>query len=138
MEDVIPIIKDGKTYALFFRKDIRTEDGVRFPTPRDASLQVGVFDRDEGYIVKPHRHPERDLKITQTAEFLYVASGKAEVSIFDDAWNEIAKETVSQGDFVLLLLGGHSLRMLEQTRLVEVKQGPYPGEADAKVFRDTI
>lgn len=138
MSDVVSVVHQGRTYALFFRKDISTENGVRFPTPPDASLQVGVFDRDTGYVVKPHVHPPRDIHIENTAEFLYMESGKAEVTVYDPEWNILAKHVVTSGDFILLLEGGHSLTMLEPTRLIEVKQGPYPGDKEAKVFQNIV
>ena len=40
------------------------------------------------------------------------------------------------GDFLLSLTGGHSFEVLEDVRLIEVKQGPYPGDAYAKRFRE--
>jgi len=138
MSDVMTIQHQGETYAMLFRKDLKTENGVAFPTTDDMPFQVGVFDRDTGYEVKPHRHPERDIQLTATTEFLYVVSGKIEMSIYDAEWNVLAKEVASAGDFILLLAGGHSFTMLEPTRLIEIKQGPYPGKTDAKIFRDTL
>ena len=35
-----------------------------------------------------------------------------------------------QGDVVLLAYGGHGLEMLEDSEMIEVKQGPYAGEMD--------
>ena len=41
---------------------------------------------------------------------------------------------MEEGDIVLLLGGAHGFRMIEDTILFEVKQGPYAGEADKKRF----
>jgi hypothetical protein len=38
------------------------------------------------------------------------------------------------GDIVLLAHGGHGLVMLEESEIIEVKQGPYAGEADKTRF----
>jgi hypothetical protein len=48
------------------------------------------------------------------------------VDIYDND-ELIATTQLSPGDVMVLLAGGHALRMLEDTVLVEVKQGPYLG-----------
>ena len=41
---------------------------------------------------------------------------------------------VQEGDFVLLLGGGHGIKFREDTILLEVKQGPYKGESEKTRF----
>lgn len=41
---------------------------------------------------------------------------------------------MNQGDIVLLAFGGYGFEMLEASEIVEVKQGPYAGEADKTRF----
>jgi hypothetical protein len=38
------------------------------------------------------------------------------------------------GDVVVLLDGGHGFRMLEDTVLLEIKQGPYSGLGEKEQF----
>jgi hypothetical protein len=57
---------------------------------------------------------------------LLVRSGSCEVDVYDDD-ELIATTHLSPGDVMVLVAGGHALRMLEDTVLVEVKQGPYVG-----------
>jgi hypothetical protein len=38
------------------------------------------------------------------------------------------------GDVILLAYGGHGFEMLEATEMIEVKQGPYAGDADKTRF----
>ena len=38
------------------------------------------------------------------------------------------------GDVVLLARGGHGFEMLEDSELIEVKQGPYAGDKDKTRF----
>jgi hypothetical protein len=40
------------------------------------------------------------------------------------------------GDVILLIQGGHGFEMLEETEIIEVKQGPYAGEQDKTRFKD--
>ena len=131
---VIPVTKSGITYALFVAAGMKV-DPLRFVTDQRDEFQVGFMERQAGYAVKPHMHLDRNLTIKGTAEFLYVQEGKMAVTVYDEAWNELHRQEVATGDCMVFLAGGHSMTMLEKTRLIEVKQGPYPGEAQAKVYK---
>jgi mannose-6-phosphate isomerase-like protein (cupin superfamily) len=134
--DAIRTVKSGeRLLAIFVRKGLAV-DGAHFVTSPDDSLQLGVFSRPAGYRVAAHRHNDLSAQPRKGAEFLYIEKGKAKVTVFDDAWKVAGEETVSAGDFLLFLDGGHQVEMLEPTRFLEVKQGPYPGDKDAKIFRD--
>ena len=39
-----------------------------------------------------------------------------------------------KGDVILLAYGGHGFEMMEQSEIIEVKQGPYAGENDKTRF----
>lgn len=132
------IVQDkGRTLAIFVRKGVPF-DTCRFFTEREDAFQFGMFDRPAGYIVPPHRHTGITVETHQAAEFLFIESGAMKVTVFDDAWNAVVQETLGAGDCMLFLAGGHTTEMLERTRFIEVKQGPYPGETKAKVFRDAV
>ncbi|MDO8468458.1 MAG: hypothetical protein Q7S29_01750 [Candidatus Peribacter sp.] len=135
--DKVRVVRSGeRTLAIFIRKGLSVEEGARFVTEQQDALQLGVFERPAGYRVAAHRHHDLPVEKRAGAEFLYIESGEAKVTIFDDAWKIVAEETVQAGDALLLLAGGHQVEMLKPTRFLEVKQGPYPGDAKAKVFRD--
>jgi len=134
--DAVRVVRNGdQTLAIFIRKGLPVE-GARFVTSQHDALQLGFFDRLAGYKVPAHRHRDFPSQQKTGAEFLYVESGEAKVTVFDDAWQVMAEETVHAGDAILLLGGGHQMEMLAPTRFLEVKQGPYPGDANAKIFRD--
>jgi hypothetical protein len=38
------------------------------------------------------------------------------------------------GDTIMLVSGGHGFEVLEEIAMIEVKQGPYSGDADKTVF----
>lgn len=133
--DAVRVIRSGeRTLAIFVRKGIAVE-GARFFSSANDDLQLGVFVRPAGYRVRAHRHVALPAQPRTGAEFLYLEEGRARVTIFDDAWNAIAEETVAPGDLLLLLDGGHQVEILESARFLEVKQGPYPGDR-AKIYRD--
>ena len=134
--EVLPIVQNGHTYALFFPADMPVE-GVQFLTKNTDDFQVGLMERPKGHQVKAHQHPPADRHIVTTSEFLYIEKGKVEVTVFDEEWNELGKQTLRERCFLLFLRGGHSLTMLEPTRMIEVKQGPYGGEGTGKAFADS-
>ncbi len=134
MSSIVPVAKNGITYALFVCGRPEVKD-AKFFTSNDEEFQVGVFERGAGYEVKPHQHPENKHEVIQTTEFLYFEKGSASVTVFDDDWNELHKQVMQAGDFLVFFRGGHTLTMLEPTRLIEVKQGPFKGEGTTKVFK---
>jgi quercetin dioxygenase-like cupin family protein len=115
----------GTTLALVVRSD-PAPPGPQFVTPPEAALQVGVLTHPEGTSIPRHVHREIERKVTTTSEVLLVRSGSCEVEVYDGD-ELIATTQLSPGDVIVLLAGGHGLRMLEDTVLVEVKQGPYLG-----------
>lgn len=134
MNSVYRVAKNGTIYAIFVGADMKV-DPLTFVTDQKDEFQVGVMERDAGYEVKPHMHPDRNVTIKGTAEFLYVQEGKMNVTVYDEAWNVLHEQEVTTGDCMVFLAGGHSMNMTEKTRLIEVKQGPYPGEKEAKVYK---
>jgi len=134
MSAITSVIKDGQTYALFCSKQLST-DGACFVTEEKDAFQVGVLERPKGYRVEPHQHTERPAHISTVSEFLYIEKGSIRVTVFDEQWEELERHELSAGDFLLFLRGGHALEVLEDARIVEVKQGPYPGPESAKIFQ---
>lgn len=132
MQDIRNITANGRTLAII-GKCVQV-DGIKFVTEPNDPFQVGIMERPKGYRVEPHRHPDRSINITSVSEFFFVESGRVRLTIFDDAWNEVAREEIGAGGFALILSGGHGVEFLEDTRMHEVKQGPYPGEKNSKEF----
>lgn len=140
---VTPVTNNGLTYALFVcgKPPVDVADGpersrgAKFFTANEDEFQVGIFEREKGYEVKPHQHPENKHTVTRTTEFLYFEKGSATVTVFDEGWSKLHTQVMKAGDFLVFFRGGHTLTMLEPTRLVEVKQGPYGGEGTTKIFR---
>ena len=128
------VVHEGAVMALIRRGCEGAEPGVSFLTPNEYPLQVGILNHPAGTQIKPHVHRDIHYEVNTTQEFIYVESGRIEIILYDDTWDEVTRDVLSGGDFVLFVSGGHSLKVLEESRMVEVKQGPYPGDAHAKVF----
>jgi len=128
---------EGKTYAHFFLSAMPSDEEVQFITQDKDPIQVGIFKRDANYHVKAHSHLPRKLDLEHVGEFLLIQSGAALVKIYDEDWNLLCAHTVNTGDCAIFLRGGHELTMLEPTRILEVKQGPFIPRPKDKTFRPT-
>jgi hypothetical protein len=127
--------KDGLLYALICSRPV--VEGMQFFTPPESEMQVGVMNRPAGYEVRAHQHANITKSSSGVSEFLYLESGSAEYIVFDEEWVELAHAKIRPGDFVLSLRGGHALKMLDASRVIEVKQGPAFAENLVKIFPPT-
>ena len=119
--------------AVIIRAAYKSE-GIEFFTPGDFSQQLGYMNRPEGYDIPPHRHNLVERKVTLTQEVLYIKSGKVRVDFYDDDQHYLESRVLDKGDVILLAAGGHGFKMLENSEMIEVKQGPYCGEEDKVRF----
>lgn len=119
--------------ALILRHDFRG-DGIEFFTRDSDTLQLGYMRRESGYRIQPHVHRSVLRSVEFTNEVLVIRSGKVKVNFFNP--NQVYERSVvlGQGDIILLAECGHGFEILEEAEIVEVKQGPYAGEADKLRF----
>ncbi len=123
----------GISLAIIIRSNFKKE-GIEFFTPDDFSQQLGYMNRPKGYIIAPHRHNLVPREVVLTQEVLYIKSGKVRVDFYDDSQTYLESSILHQGDVILLAAGGHGFEMIEDSEIIEVKQGPYCGEKDKVRF----
>ncbi len=127
-------IKHGdELIALILRKDFKSE-GIKFFTKNNSEQQLGYMKRSKNYEIKRHLHLRRKREIMNTQEVLYIKSGEVSVDLYNQKMELIENETLYQGDFILLVSGGHGFRMNEDSEIIEIKQGPYLDGLDKKRF----
>lgn len=130
------ISSDDKVLAIYFSKQIKAENGIRFLTPENYPLQIGLLEHKTEKNVPPHSHRDFDYNVHSSQEFIYVEKGEnIIIKIFDLNWVQVDEIMMSSGDFILFVGGGHSVDIPADCRLIEVKQGPYPGDKLAKIFK---
>ena len=127
------IIHGTTLLALILRAGYRAE-GIQFFTPDDFSQQLGYMNRPRGYVIPPHVHNAVERSVQYTKEVLFIKSGKVRVDFYDDEQNYLESRILGAGDVILLAFGGHGFEMLEASEMIEVKQGPYAGDADKTRF----
>lgn len=127
------IEKDG----LILAKLIKPEDwneGLSFFSSDNEFIQVGAWQYNKDKELLAHIHNEVERTVTRTCETLYIVSGAIRAKIYDLNENFIEEFEAVQGDVVILLDSGHGYTILEDnTKVLEVKNGPYMGaEIDRK------
>lgn len=133
MKGLTEIKKDGELYALVIRREY-AKPGPNFFTPGEFSQQLGLLVHPKGRIVKRHRHKLVKREIFRTQEVLVLLTGKIRVEIYDDDRAKLRNVILKSGDSILLAQGGHKVTVLEDSKIIEVKQGPYAGFDDKEFF----
>jgi quercetin dioxygenase-like cupin family protein len=105
-----------------------------FPTPAELNLQVGFVVYPAGGEIQRHDHRPLERHVVGTPEVLVVRSGRCEIDLYDGDRRHVATRELRTGDVILIAGGGHGFRMLEDTVLLEVKQGPYTGLDEKERF----
>jgi hypothetical protein len=119
--------------AILVRSGFAPEQ-TTFVTPPEHAQQLGFIVYRKGDSIPRHVHLPVTRTITQTPEVITVRSGSCEVALYDGQRQFVASRRLAAGDVIILLSGGHGFHMLEDTVLVEVKQGPYAGVMEKERF----
>ncbi|MBF0244701.1 MAG: hypothetical protein HQL31_05465 [Planctomycetes bacterium] len=133
MKDFEIIQHQGETLALLLRNSF-CEPGAHFFTPNNYSQQLGHMNHPAGKVIPAHLHNIKLRSIEITQEVLLIKKGKIRVDLYDHDRNYLESRELYSGDVLFLASGGHGFTMLEETEMVEIKQGPYMGDEDKVVF----
>ena len=133
MNNVEAIWRDQMLLAFVVRADA-TETATAFLTGDDAAFQAGFVVYPARGSIKPHLHLPVVRTVVGTSEVLIVRQGRCIVDLYSDDRALVASRELTAGDLVICLGGGHGFRMLEDTVLFEVKQGPYGGLTEKERF----
>ncbi len=105
-----------------------------FLTPPEFKQQVGYVVYPAGGEIKRHVHKPLERHLVGTSEVLVVRQGRCLIDIYNDERDLVATRELGPGDVMLMVGGGHGFRMLEDTILLEIKQGPYTGLDEKEHF----
>ncbi|MBS0206856.1 MAG: hypothetical protein JSS49_28615 [Planctomycetes bacterium] len=117
---------------------IRSEfspESTTFVTPDSYYQQAGFVVYPRGGSVQTHTHLPLQRHLVGTPETLIVLRGSAEVDLYGLDKSFMGTWNLRRLDILLLVSGGHGLRFLEDTTLLEIKQGPYTGLAEKEPLR---
>ena len=124
----------GELLAQIIRKGYG-DKGVNFITLADEPLQVGILVHPMGKRLAAHVHKKAKKVIREVQEVLYILHGSVRIDFYSEEQKLVESKTLNSGDTIILLRGGHGLSILEDSKIMEVKQGPYRGvEEDKSVW----
>ena len=92
------------------------------------------MNRCKGYKIQPHIHQKIARTIQLTQEVLFIKKGLVRVDFYKSDKTYLISKLLNQGDVILLSSGGHGFEMLENSEIIEVKQGPFAGNIDKTRF----
>ena len=131
------IYHEGIMIALIIPANFE-KDGLEFFTPNHFSQQLAYIKHPQGKEIEPHVHNLVLREVHFTQEVLIIKSGKVRVDLYTNEKDYLESIVLQSGDIILLASGGHGFEMLEQTEMIEVKQGPYAGDEDKTRFKAII
>tara|TARA_Y100001978_G_scaffold126059_1_gene112431 strand:- start:141 stop:614 length:474 start_codon:yes stop_codon:yes gene_type:complete len=127
------VTENDKLLAIIIRTNFKQE-GINFFTPSDFSQQLGYMNRPKGYKIQPHIHNKVERTIKYTQEVLFIKNGSVRVDFYKTDKTYLLSKVLKKGDIILLSSGGHGFEMLEESEIIEVKQGPFAGNIDKSRF----
>jgi mannose-6-phosphate isomerase-like protein (cupin superfamily) len=131
---VIETIAHAGVVLAYLARAEASPQQTTFLTPDDCNLQVGHVVYPAGGEITRHMHLAIERHVRGTTEVLIVERGRCEVDVYAEDRAVVATRELSTGDMLIAVGGGHGFRVLEDTVLLEIKQGPYPGGAEKERF----
>ena len=132
--DLVEVVSwRGEPLVTIIRAEL-SPAATTFLTPPEFKQQVGFVVYPEQGEIARHVHRKIERRLVGTSEVIIVRSGRCELDIYNDDRELVATRELGAGDLMLMVGGGHGFRMLEDTVLLEVKQGPYTGLDEKERF----
>ena len=119
------VINKKKLLALIVRGKYRNKKGITFFTPNESTQQFGYMKHNKKYIIKPHLHKKRLTKIYYTTEVILMLKGVMRVDFYNQSRKYLFSKILKEKDIIMLVSGGHGFKILKNTEMLEIKQGPY-------------
>ena len=127
------ITHEGQVICLLVR-GAPVPKSTAFYTPNEFTLQVGHIAYGKGHTIQRHNHPRISKQLDRVSEVLVIEEGRVRIDLYSDDRQLVATRELGPGDVAVLVSGGHGFHMLEDTVMVEIKQGPYSGKPEKEQF----
>ena len=104
-----------------------TKEGLDFLSDDNDFIQVGTWNYKKGQVLPLHYHNEFERTALRTSECVFVFKGKIECNLHSEDGEFIETIIANAGEFIINLSQAHEYKILEDTVVLEVKNGPYFG-----------
>jgi len=124
---------NGIKYAEILWADVQVEKTTFF-SPPESSFQFGLLAHKAGFLEPPHFHKASTRIINDLQQMFVVQRGVVIVELYSDDGEKLREVTLKAGDAIVLIHGVHAIRVVEDMQCISVKQGPFLGDENDKVF----
>ncbi len=103
------------------------ESGSLPITKENESLQLVTLKHPKGAYLKAHYHSASNVVAAKVQESLFCRKGKVKLDVFGlGPKPPLVQEVVlEEGEMFILLNGGYGITLLEDSELIEHKNGPF-------------
>jgi len=123
---------DKNLIAIYIKNNI--PNNKNFLTDKNKPFQVGTFNLPKGDIIERHYHNPTFRNIEHTSEALFVTKGLLRVELYDKNQTFLQEVLVNEKEVIVLFTGGHFIEIQEDSKFIEIKQGPYSELEDKEHF----
>ncbi len=124
---------NGIQYAEIIWADTKVEHTIFFSSP-ESSFQFGLLAHKAGFVERAHYHKTITRRIKDLQQMFVVQRGVVAVQLFSDEGNLLREVVMHHGDAIVLIHGAHAIRVIEDMQCISVKQGPFLGTEQDKIF----
>jgi hypothetical protein len=111
-----------------------TVSETTFFSPPESSFQFGLLAHKAGFREPPHYHKPVSRTIDDLQQMFVVQRGTVAVQLYSDEGDQLREIVMHPGDAIVLIHGVHAIRVLEDMQCISVKQGPFLGTEQDKIF----
>lgn len=123
----------GIRYAEVIRASESVET-TKFFSPAESSFQFGLLAHKAGFEEAAHYHKPFTREVKDLQQMFVVQRGKVSVELFSDDKSLLTEIILGVGDAIVLIHGIHAIKVLEDMQCISVKQGPFMGDENDKIF----
>jgi len=132
-------IRLGNERVAIFHKAGEWKEGLDFLTENTSFIQAGTWWYHKGKDLRSHKHIINKRIAERTQEVIVVLSGRVRVDLYDENRKIFHQEELVTGDIGVILKEGHGYHIMEDnTRVIEVKNGPFVSVEKDKIFLDGL
>lgn len=124
---------NGDLLAIIIRREYEPE-GLEFFSEPHFGQQIAMMKHSAGHKISRHVHLSSLKQVNGVVETLLVLEGLIEAEFYNKNRELVGTFPLKTGDIAYLISGGHGFRMIEDSKIFEVKQGPYSEQEDKEKF----
>jgi hypothetical protein len=112
--------------AIVIRKNFKPKDNIHFFTsPKDA-LQVGFHSYKTSKTTNIHTNKvAKPVALKKKNKYIYLIKGSCEVNLISVTGKTVNKINLSAGDSIIIFDIAHKVVFSSNSKVLEIKQGPY-------------